>query len=202
MRKVCSFTAALGLLLLAAGCGGFTLIEGQKFSDPVEALAFLQSLNEQKLGQVEPLPDPIAGRAFITIWEQGTYEDMTRVDYPYMNAVEVSQHARILEERAMLLPRMIERRGIFQVIEILRADNPSSALFPADGYLIVYEFAVIESRGHDRIKIGAAGEPVLQALLLKRPPTSEGDLRLLFLEAIETYVETHPPSSVLGPSAE
>ena len=194
MRKLYSFTVVLALILLAAGCGPPVInIEGRKFSDPAEALAFLQSVNERKLGQVEPLPAPIAGHAVVTILEQSSFENMTREYFPSMDATDVALYARQIEENSMLVPRMIERRGIFQVTEILRVDNPSSATIPADGYLIAHTYILIKGQNRQRIKIGAAGDSVLQILPLKRQPTSEEEMRLLYLEGIETFVETHHP---------
>lgn len=196
MRQRLLVALLFSLALLTSGCGGrVTGVEGREFSDPAEALAYLQSVIEQKLRQVEPLPAPIAGHAVVTISEQGLFEKMARDSDPSMDSAAASQFARLIEENALHLPRMIERRGIFQGTEILRVDNPGSALIPVNGYLIVYEFVFVDGRNQSRVKMGAVGESELQVLLLKRSPTSEDDMRLLFLEVIENYVETHPPSS-------
>lgn len=193
MRQRILMVMLFSLAVLTSGCAHrVTGVEGREFSNPAEALAHLQSVNEQKLRQVEPLPAPVAGLANMAVPTQSYFDSLAQTNYPDMNAEKASQFARLIEENAMLLPRMIQRRAIFQTVKIVRSNIPSAELVPANGHMVFLEYIFLAGQNTSRVTMATAGDPEMRVLLLKRSPTSEDEMRMLFLGAIEDYVKAHP----------
>ena len=165
------------------------VVEGITFHEPEAAQRYLDSLHQEWLGRVEPLPRPLATKGVVIIPSYQYLRD--GIERTAGGSVEHKTTLATLADRNWLfVANMIQQRGIFGEVELVRSETADSVSSEVGDYVLWYRF--VYGQGTQRF-IKRHGQPSFSERFIERSDNpSRSEFQRRELESIEAFILENP----------